>query len=158
MTDLAPWYFGVRGPDGQEHAVLSDGRHHIRIDVDEGSLAQDSPCHFHYMVDGIDRAAHSILPLRRWLHLCRHRRFSTALFPPDPIIMRQILLLRTNDALALGASYRDIAIGFFGVDRTRRDWNGRSDSLRSQIRRLVKDARSMAQGGYRSLLHRRKPS
>lgn len=152
---IAPWLTCVEGADGREHAVLSDGWRHIRLDVTEGRLAGQSAVHLHYRLHGMTSARSRIQPLRRFLALCQHRRFGQSLYPRDPHIPRWIEMLRVHDAVTDGASQREIAGVLFGEDRAADDWNGRSDSLRSRVRRLIRGARSMAAGGYRSLL--RKP-
>jgi hypothetical protein len=53
-----------------------------------------------------------------------------------------------------GASQREMASVLFGFERVDNDWTGTSDSLRMRIRRLVREARSLAAGGYRLLLRR----
>lgn len=149
---LAPFLTVAADTAGKEHAVLSDGLHHIRLDLDAGSLTTGSPVVFTFSLRGIAGSMARVLPLRRLLDLCRHRRFTASLFPYDPRIDRWILLLRVHDALCDGASQREIAIALYGADRVAREWSGRSDSLRSHTRRLIRDAQAMAQGGYRSLL------
>lgn len=143
------------GADGLEHVVLSDGVHHIRLDLVSGSLANERSVLLRYRIDGIGNAERKILPLRRLLHLIQRRRFAKSLFPEEPSMARRLLALRVHDALLDGASQREIAIALFGHERVTAQWHGRSDSLRSSIRRLVKEAAAMASGGYRSLL--RKP-
>src|SRR3546814_2211679 len=39
LEELAPWLTVVADRDGREHAVLSDGWRHIRLDVEAGTLA-----------------------------------------------------------------------------------------------------------------------
>lgn len=152
IAELAPWLTIATDAAGVEHAVLSDGWHHIRLDLDGGSLAGGVPLLFSCHVRGIASAIPKILPLRRLLELCRHRRFASALFPEDRRIDRWIELLRVHDALADGASQREIAGALFGAERVAREWSGTSDSLRSRTRRLIREATMMAQGGYRLLL------
>ena len=149
---LTPWLTIVADPDGVEHAVLSDGWHHIRLDLDAGTLTGDSPIVLSYRLRGIASAVTKILPLRRLLHLCRHRRFAASLFPNDRRIERWIELLRVHDALVDGASQREIANALFGRERVEREWSAASDSLRSRTRRLIREATAMAQGDYRLLL------
>src|SRR3546814_2023745 len=43
---------------------------------------------------GLASAEARLLPLRRFLDLCRHRRFARSLFPRDPRIDRGIEMLR----------------------------------------------------------------
>lgn len=152
---LRRYLFMVRRTDGREHVVLSDGLHRIRLDVAHGSLAHGGPVTLRYSLFGIESAESKIRPLVRLLDLCRRGRFASALFPRDPKIERWITLLRVHDALAEGASRREITVALFGRDRVSGAQDSGSDSLRSRVRRLVRDARAMAQGGYRTLLHDR---
>lgn len=95
-------------------------------------------------------------PVRRLLQLAIHGRFGAAPFPREPRMARWVSLLWVSDALRAGASQREIGRALFGVER---EWLGLSDSLRSRVRRLVRDARAMARGGWRVLLRRdRMPS
>ncbi|MGY4398813.1 hypothetical protein ACVWZA_004023 [Sphingomonas sp. UYAg733] len=153
LQHLAPWLTLAVGSDDREHAVLSDGWNHIRLDLEAGSLIS-GPVVLHYRLHGRRSAETRLLPLRRFLHLCRHRRFAASLFPADSWVPRGLILLRVHDALRAGASHREMADALFGEKRVARDWRDPSESLRSRIRRLVTEARSMARGGYRSLMRR----
>lgn len=151
---LSPWLTIVGGPGG-EHAVLSDGWHHIRIDIAIGSLAEGRSVILHYDLHGVASVGPKLLPLRRLLDLCRHRRFSAALYPPDRRVDRWLLALRVHDAMAAGASQAEIGRVLFGRDDGRdAAASRRSDSLRSRVRRLVGEARRLAAGGYRALMIR----
>ncbi|MGC6331151.1 DUF2285 domain-containing protein [Rhizorhabdus sp. FW153] len=135
--------------------LLSDGWHHIRLDIEQGRLTGEKAVLLRYRLHGLATVEARLLPLRRLVDLCRHGRFTRSLFPPDPRITRAIIMLRVHDALQEGASQREIGIGLFGAARVAEDWAGRSDSLRSRIRRLVREAREMACGGYRQLMRGR---
>ncbi|WEK02181.1 MAG: DUF2285 domain-containing protein [Candidatus Sphingomonas phytovorans] len=150
------WFAIVTDPAGREHAVLSDGYHHIRIDIEEGSLAAGRPVLLRYALQGVVGAGAEarLAPLRRLVGLYRTGRFLPALFPPDRRVERALAALRVHDALSAGASQRDIAMVLFGTERIPADWRTASDSLRSRVRRLVAEARRMAGGGYRWLLRR----
>jgi hypothetical protein len=148
---LARWLTIARDEQGAEHAVLSDGWHHIRIDLEAGTLS-GGPVVLDYRLWGMRHVRAKILPLRRFVHLCTEGRFSRTLFPADPAVARLITALRVHDALSAGATQREVAEILVGVEQARFDWNGASDSLRSRVRRLVKEARRLAAGGYRSLL------
>lgn len=152
---LAPWLTRVVDCDGVEHAVLSDGWHRIRLDLLGGSLAGPVPVVLHYRLRGVAGVVAKVLPLRRLLHLFRYRHFAASLFPEERRLGRWLLLLRVHDALADGASQREIARALYGDTRVAREWHGRSDSMRSRVRRLVRDAVTMADGGYRRLLRDR---
>ena len=155
IRDLAPWLTIATDPDGYEHCVLSDGWRHIRLDVDAGRLTGADNVLLYYHLFGQASAEKRLLPLRRFLYLCRHRRFARTLFPRDAAIPRLLTMLRVHDALADGASQSDIGAALFGRDRVTRDWHAGSGSLRSRVRRLVREARAMAAGGYRQLLRKR---
>ena len=139
----------------REHAVLSDGQRHIRLDIEEGALTGHKAVHLNYRLHGIASAETRLLPLRRLLALSRRGRFLRSLFPRDPWIDRGIDMLRVNDALTDGASYRRIGTALFGRERVASDWDGPSDALRSRTRRLVGEARAMKRGGYRQLMRRK---
>lgn len=132
--------------------MLSDGWHHIRIDVEEGSLSADQPLILEYRLTGIAGAQAKLLPLRRLLQLCRTGRFAHGPASHDRRVGRWIQVLRVHDALRASATQREIAAVLFGEARTAADWRGASDSLRSRVQRLVREARAMRRGGYRTLL------
>jgi len=155
IDQLAPWLAIAVDPEGREHAVLSDGFHHIRLDIEEGRLEGQEAVLLQYRLRGLASAETRLLPLRRLLDLCRHRRFARSLFPRDTRIDRGIAMLRVHDAIGQGASQREIGAALFGDDRAVRDWNDVSDSLRSRVRRLVYEAGAMARGGYRQLMQRK---
>jgi hypothetical protein len=145
------WLDLVTGADGCEHAVLAEGRCRIRLDVRSGSL-RGGPVVLHYRLSGVSTLRSRILPLRQLLALCTHRRFVMSLFPPDPRMERFVDALRVHDALSDGASAAQIVEAFYGSERAVQDADCGSNSLKSRIRRLVREARAMAAGKYRSLL------
>lgn len=150
---FAPWLSLVEGPSRREHAVLADGRNRIRLDVIDGSLRQ-GPVVLHYRLAGTNSLRPRMLPLRRLLALCSQKRFVSSLFPPDPRMERFTSVLRVHDAIEAGASIADMEQAFFGAERAAHDSERGSDSLKSRIRRLVREARTMAAGEYRSLLRK----
>ena len=155
LERIAPWLSIAADKAGREHVVLSDGWHHIRLDIEEGRLTGEEAVLLHYRLRGLVSAEDRLLPLRRLLALCRYRRFARSLFPPDPRVDRGIDMLRVHDAVVDGASQREIGEALFGASRVHRDWSDASDSLRSRVRRLLVDARMMASGGYRHLMKHR---
>ncbi len=154
VTRLAPWLTILSGTDG-EHVVLSDGWHHIRIDIEQGSLGDGQAVILEYVLAGVPSAEQKILPLRRLLDLYRRGRFSPSLWAADRRVTRWILVLRVLDAIAAGASQREIARVLFGDIEAGGGDGRRSDSLRSRVRRLVAEARRLASGDYRWLMRER---
>ncbi|HKY80541.1 MAG TPA: DUF2285 domain-containing protein [Sphingobium sp.] len=153
---LTPWLRAATGAMGLEYAVLTDGRRHLRLDILEGSLAgSQGMILLRYEMWGSKTAARRLRTLERFLDLARTGRFRPALYPPDPVVGRGVALLRVHDARASGASHRDIGEILFGTQAVASGWEGRTDHVRQRVRRMVKSARAMAQGGYRSLMRSR---
>jgi len=89
--------------------------------------------------------------LRRCKALFEKRR-AAALWPPVRGAGRFAAMLTVLDGRAAGASLREAAELVFGCATVRAAWNGRSDFLKSRLRRLAQDAQRMTAGGYRRLL------
>lgn len=140
----------------REHAVLSDGWHHIRFDVVAGTLSA-GPVILRYRLQGSVAMRPKLLPLRRLIDFSLHRRFARSLYPADPRIARWLAMLQVLDGLSAGASQREIAEALFGTGRVTAEWERerRSDSIRSRVRRLAAGALKLARGGYRDLMSRR---
>ena len=61
-------------------------------------------------------------------------------------------MLRASDALAAGAAQREIAAVLLNAEAEVERWRVIAPTLRARAQRLVRAARRMAAGGYRSLL------
>lgn len=151
-TQVSRWLSAAVDEAGVEHVVLSDGWQHIRLDIERGSLLAGIPVILHYRLVGLVNIEPQLLPLRRLLALVRHRRFLRSLATKDARIPRHLQALRVYDALGAGASQREIAEVLFGSVAESVD---RADSLRSRVRRLAREAKGMASGGWRTLMRRR---
>ena len=138
------------GGDG-EHWLLSDGLRAIRLDLVDGTATRGS-VELRYLLAGRASASGPLLALRRLLALVETGRFSRTLHPREPKARRWILALRAHDALAAGASQREIAARLLGDAAAEARWRVDAASLRSQVQRLVRVARDFADGGYRALL------
>lgn len=128
-----------------------DGCRHVRFDLPEGVLRLD-------LVDGdiatvalrIEPAVDLLRPLEpqfasiRRLHaLCRGETSSVH----DQRFVRLVEALRVSDALAAGASLREIALGILGGD-----WPGDGEYLKSRARRRVALAATLVRVGPRGVL------
>lgn len=131
--------------------LLSQGPRHIRLAVREGSLL-DGPVRLRYALEGLATLEPRLLTLRRLAALWRLGRMPAQLFPPDPRASRWIEMLRTLDALRLGASQQEIARALVGAAIIERDWRSGSDYLRSRVQRLVRSSQAMADRDYLRLL------
>lgn len=136
---------------GGEHLLLRDTGSSVRLDVISGTL-RDGPVMLFHDLARAELLEPGMASLRRFHHLCRTGQFPAVNGAPTQQSRRMILALRTHDALAQGASIRDIGIMVHGDERVRAEWPGSGDALKSQARRLIGLAREMASGGYRRLL------
>lgn len=134
-----------------EHLLLSDGLRMLRIDSPAGTFGR-GPKRLCYRLDGIASAQRPLLTLRRFLALCSTGSFARSLHCSEPRARRWVLALRTHDALAAGASQRDIAHALLSPTAGEPRWRSRESSIRSQAQRLVRSARDLAAGGFRRLL------
>jgi hypothetical protein len=136
-----------------EHLLLSDGWRAIRLDLEPGA-PRAGPAQLVFRLEGPPRLAAPLRALRQLEALLRRRRFVRALHPSEPRARREVLLLRTADALADGATQRAIAAALLHPAAARPGWRDERPELRLQAQRLVRDARERLQGGYRDLLRR----
>lgn len=141
----------VTGPSGLEHLLISDGFRAIRLDLLSGSL-RHGPVRFRYRLAGFESARAPLLTLRRLLALWRTGRLSAALHPSEARAGRFVLMLRAHDALACGATQREIAAELLSAEAGEARWRVSAPTVRSRVQRLVRNVRTMAAGGYLSLL------
>lgn len=133
-----------------DHLLLSDGARSIRLDI--VGRVRSVPVRLNYILSGLAAAENPLLVLRRFLAFCRTGRFSPALHRPAARAARQILLLRTSDALAVGASQREIAAELVMRSAAAPRWRIEAPSARLVAQRLARDARRLAGGEWRRLL------
>lgn len=141
----------LRCPDGHEHLLLSDGVHHLQMEMTAGSLL-DGPVRLRYELSGFKQIETKTLTLRRLMLLCRLGRFPRGLYAPERRARRWAMALQAYDAVQVGASHREIAVALFGEKTVREDWCGRSEYLRLRVQRLIHTADKLVNGGYRDIL------
>ncbi len=151
LDRLSPFVTIACDGAGGEHLLLSDGLRAIRIDLVAGTV-RAGPAQLRYLISGLQAAERPLLTLRRFLAFCRTRHFSSALHPPDSRAARFVLMLRVQDALAAGATQREIASVLLSREAAAERWRVSAPTLRARAQRLVRAARLMAAGGYRGLL------
>ena len=141
----------AKGSSGMEHVALSDGYRRIRINVMSGTLLE-GPVLLKHQLAGLAGLGPKILALRRLIALTKTRRFGASLFPIAGQTARIVDALQVFDGLSVAASQHDLAVALYGEDRVAAEWNGKSDSMRSRVRRLVGLANDLAAGGWQKLL------
>lgn len=151
IRQLASWATVLQPVGGHELLLLSDGAHHLQLEIMEGSLLV-GPVRLHYALSGFREIEVKTLTLRRLVQLRRLGRFPRLLFPPEPRAIRWAAALQAYDGMMTGACHREIAEVLFGKKTVCEDWSGRSDYLRLRVQRLLHVARRMVGGGYRDLL------
>jgi hypothetical protein len=151
LAGLAGWSTLVTALDGRQHLLISDGFRAVRIDMLAGSLAR-GPAGIRYHLAGLRSAECSVLTLRRFLALWRSGAFRRSLHPRESRARRWILMLRACDAIAAGATQREIASALLSAEARQPRWRGEAPSLRSRAQRLVRSARAMESGGFWGLL------
>lgn len=67
--------------------------------------------------------------------------------PRETALSRLIAALRVQDALADGASQREIGLGIFG-----KEWPGDGEHLKSRVRRMIPYASKLVRAGPRAVL------
>ncbi|WP_099186281.1 DNA -binding domain-containing protein [Sphingobium fuliginis] len=141
---------------GCEHVLVQTAKGWLRFDVCDGTVL-DGPVRLFLDVASSDAGHQTADSLRRLRDTLVNRDADCSARMPDQAHLRQIAALRTFDALADGASIRDVGIMLFGEARVRDEWLAAGDALKSTSRRLIALARHMGSGGYRSLLDPDRP-
>jgi hypothetical protein len=139
----------VRDVCGTERILISDGASSLRLDVEAGTMLQ-VPVRLAYRLAGLEAARRPLEALQGLLSLWRTGSLATPRARSRN--QRLILLLRAGDALAVGATQREIASELLSREPTPPRWRAEVPSLRLRAQRLAKGAAAMAAGGYRSLL------
>lgn len=135
----------------REYLALSDGHHHLRIDVARGTVLA-GPVAFKLHCQTPQIAPIAAETLTRASLVWQSNRMPVSRFPKDRRLKRLVTALRVHDAIHDQATYQDIARTLFGDERVEREWNGVSDSLRSTIRRIARQAERLAAGGYHDIM------
>jgi hypothetical protein len=151
--DLAALPLAVTVVTGEagERVALCDGYRRISLEVTKGTLL-DGPVRVRFVLDhasGVDRR---ILTLRRLVMLLETGKIPKSLFPREPRARRWLIALRAFDAMACGASQREIAEELFAPLYRGGRWKTDSEFLRLRVNRLLGLARRMVADEYRLLL------
>jgi hypothetical protein len=143
LRPLAPLATVIASDDDEagEHILLSDGLRSIRIDLLSGSLAA-GPAALRWHIDGLTGAGPQLLALRQLVALARAGGFARSLHPRERCARRWIEMLRVHDAIAAGATHREIVAHLFGIDVAGPRWRLAAGSWRLRVQRLAGGARA----------------
>ena len=129
-----------------EHLVLGDG---ISIVLEQGSFLSE-PVNLIFPIRDDANASTQLQSLARFRAFRRSGQFKPA--HPGPHAQHWVNQLRAYDAVAQGASERDIAGVLFARRLASEGWRTGGESVRSAVRRLIAPSRRMVAGDYRKLL------
>lgn len=129
-----------------EHLLLSDGKFSVRVDINGGTLL-GAPSLLSYRTSGIARLEAPIATLKRLVAIVLDGRLANSELQKERRAHRWILELRVADALAAGASYREIAGALYGSLVDDGVWRTGSASIRMRVRRLARTARLRLKDG-----------
>lgn len=138
------------GANGIQHCLYMDAGTYLRFDLAGGTIT-GGPFVPRFPLLGT-RSVVLLLPLvRQFLDMALTGKTRSWESPPN-WSCRRLLELRTSDALAAGASQREIAASLLDGDAFGPGWRDGLSSVRSRAQRLVRSARRMEEGGWRALL------
>lgn len=137
------------GPGGIEHCLFMKAGALLRFDLSGGSVLRGP---FVPRFNLVGRSAARWLPLvEKFLEIARTGK-APPTTSPRHWARRRILELRARDALACGATHRDLAAVLVDEDALDPSWRVGLASVRSKAQRLAKAARQMEAGGWTALL------
>lgn len=139
--------------DCVQHIAIAVGKSWLRLDVVEGDALHGS-IRFVFHFRDYEPLAPKIDGLAVWMRLCGATGASRWRPPSDRRLVRLIEALRVGDAIAEGASLREIAVVLRSSESVASDWPGAGDSVKSWIRRRVDLAKRLRAAGPAAVLHR----
>jgi hypothetical protein len=139
---------------GREQLLVGSAATSLRLDIGDGTL-RDGPVALTYHVPGFGAAAPQLQTIALLHQLQRYLCLPPFSSITAQIWRREVSRLVAFDALARGASHREIGALIFGQSALDDGWDSQSDRVRSLVKRLVRDARRLAGGDYRNMLLQR---
>jgi len=137
--------------DGGERVLLRRDGLHLRVDLTAGTVLE-GPVRPRVVLPGLWGIGPQLLTLKRLGVLARGSKLPPSLKPREKRAGRWARMLQALDGVISGGSHRDIAVAIFGTETVQSDWRGASDHLRLKVQRLVREARRLANGGFRAIL------
>lgn len=144
------WPVTILVAKDRQDVLIESPQGSVRLTVLEGDMLA-GPVTMRYILQPsqiVERTA----ALRRWDALVRTGRWPDRMNCPSPRSDRWPLIIATLDAIAQKCSLRETATVLFGEEMTEREWHHTSDHLKLRTRRLVAQARRLADGAYLTLL------
>jgi hypothetical protein len=132
--------------------VRAGGRWHLLLELPAGTLQLDlRNAGGRSEVVAVRPAIDLARPIEPQFHSAR-RLAALLKGAPEPVpreagLARLVAALRVREALADGASQREIGLGMFGDD-----WPGDGEHLKSRVRRMIPFARALAAMGPHAIL------
>lgn len=136
---------------GIEHWLIADAQRTLRLDVTSGSLLR-GPVQLAVSLEGFPGLDSKMAALARMVEFWRTGSFHCKGDVSKARAVRLARMLRIHDAVAAGATQRDIAEALFDPSVRQCRWRIERPTVRLQVQRLVRSARIMMAGGHRNVL------
>jgi Uncharacterized conserved protein (DUF2285) len=135
--------FATVAPAGKRrvHILLSDGLRSVRIDL-RGAVPHSVPLALTWHVPGVCDVGMRLTALAQFAALVRLGRFARSLHPPQRRARRWIAMLRVHDAMAAGATNREIVSELYDVPTDAPRWRSAVGPWRLRVQRLASGARA----------------
>lgn len=147
LADLASARHVVLGPTGEEFVILRDSHAAVTLSC-RGCPVARCPINLALLnrLSSPDASAKAMASLADLI-----------LRPRNAAELTRMRLLRRDGLIALdgkrlGASYRDIAIAIYGLERVKAEWVSASRWMKDYVCRLYAKGKKLRDGGFRDLL------
>ena len=121
--------------DPTRHILFSDGLRSVRVDICAAAYGFETAPRCWHIPDG-DGLEGQIAALGQLAALARLGRFARSLHPPQRPARRWLTMLRVHDAVAAGATLRDIVSELYGIDTSNLRWRAGAAPWRLRAQRL----------------------
>ncbi len=137
--------------DGVQHLLFQEDGHTLQVRIAGASV--DEPVYlFAEAMLHPDHAPVHLRALRCFDDLRRTGHLLEKYFPPEPHGARLAEVLHTFELSRAHSLTHDIAVGLYGQARVDVDWPDSRSGMFDHVRKTLKRAESLVQGGYRNLL------
>jgi hypothetical protein len=136
---------------GRQHVLFAQEGRCLQLEVSGASLktsvklaAEVTPAR--------GSTAHHFKAIERLRDLQAHLALRPHLYAAHKGAARLVEVLQILDGLRVTTSHRDLAVALFGPRRVAEEWTGQNRHMRDKVRKTVRRALNLVNGGYRNLL------
>lgn len=151
LADLSLRLVCVETEDGHSHLILEDGGCSLQLKFDT-KLDLNTFFDFEIHISAFTNMNEKIYSASCLDQFLRTQKCTIFQKIAANRTKRLIEILFAYDLSQSGLSQREIAIRLFGEDAILDGWDGMSDSIRSKVRRLIRNGDQLVKAGYRTFL------